>query len=149
MEVILLEKMRNLGKLGQTVKVKPGYARNYLIPQGKAVYATSSNLAKFEQRRAEFEKAANDRLKQSEVKLEQLNALPQIVIAVKAGEEGKLFGSIGTRDIAHAVTKAGVEIEKRDVRLDEGAIRSLGEYEIMIDLESDVSAMIKLKIVAE
>jgi len=148
-EVILLEKMRNLGKLGQTVKVKPGYARNYLIPQGKAVYATSSNLAKFEQRRAEFEKAANDRLKQSEVKLEQLNALPQIVIAVKAGEEGKLFGSIGTRDIAHAVTKAGVEIEKRDVRLDEGAIRSLGEYEIMIDLESDVSAMIKLKIVAE
>lgn len=149
MEVILLEKMRNLGALGQTVKVKPGYARNYLIPQGKAVYATAVNLAKFEQRRAELEKLAAERMKQSQVKQQQLAALPQIVIIAKAGEEGKLFGSIGTRDIADAICKAGVEVEKRDVCLAEGTIRQAGEYEITLDLDGDVTATIKLKIAAE
>jgi large subunit ribosomal protein L9 len=148
-EVILLEKMRNLGALGQTVKVKPGYARNYLIPQGKAVYATVVNLAKFEQRRAELEKQAAERLTHAQAKQQQLAALPQIVIIAKAGEEGKLFGSIGTRDIADAICKAGVEIEKRDVRLAEGVLRLAGEYDITIDLEGDVTATIKLKITSE
>ena len=149
MEVILLEKMRNLGTLGEKVRVKPGFARNYLIPQGKAVYATSANLAKFEQRRAELEKLAAGRLHQAQGRLEQLSKLPVIKIAAKVGEEGKLFGSIGTRDIAEALTKAGVPVEKREVSLPEGALRLIGDYEIVIDLESDVTATIKLSIIPE
>lgn len=149
MEVILLEKMRNLGVLGEKVKVKPGYARNFLIPTGKAVYATKDNLAKFEQRRAELEKLAANKLQQATERQQTLSALPMITIKAKAGEEGKLFGSIGTRDIANAICNAGVEVEKSEVRLSEGALRMLGEYEIIIELESDVTAPVKIKIAPE
>lgn len=149
MQVILLEKMRNLGALGDTVKVKPGYARNFLIPQGKAVYATKENIVKFEQRRAGLEKAAAEKLNQAVSRQQSLLALPVVTITAKAGEEGKLFGSIGTRDIAEAITHAGVAVEKREVQLSEGALRLLGEYEITIELESDVTAVVKLNIVGE
>lgn len=149
MEVILLEKMRNLGALGEKVHVKSGYARNFLIPQGKAVYATKVNLAKFEQRRAELEKVAAEKLNDATARQQSLAALPVITIAAKAGDEGKLFGSIGTRDIVEAITKAGVEVEKREVNLSEGALRLLGEYEIVIELESDVTATVKINVVPE
>jgi len=148
-EVILLEKMRNLGALGTKVKVKSGYARNFLIPQGKAVYATKDNLAKFEQRRAELEKSAAEKLQQAQTRQQQINALPVITMTAKAGDEGKLFGSIGTRDIAEEIKKAGVAVEKREVRLPEGALRSTGEFEVAIDLESDLTAIVKINIVAE
>lgn len=149
MDVILLEKMRNLGALGDKVKVKPGFARNYLIPQGKAVYATKDNVAKFELRRAELEKLAAEKYQQAQSRQQAINALPVITIMAKSGDEGKLFGSIGTRDIAAAIEKAGVEVEKREVRLSEGALRMLGEYDIAIELESDIIANIKLNIVPE
>ncbi len=149
MEVILLEKMRNLGALGDKVKVKPGFARNFLIPQGKAVYATKENLAKFEQRRAELEKLAAERNQQATARQQAINALSVITIAAKAGEEGKLFGSIGTRDIVEALHKSNVTIEKREIRLPEGAIRQLGEFEITVELESDVLATIKVNVIAE
>lgn len=149
MEVILLERMRNLGALGETVKVKSGYARNFLIPQGKAVYATKVNLAKFEQRRAELEKIAAEKLSVATAKQQKLAELPVITMSAKAGEEGKLFGSVGTRDIAEAITKAGVEVEKREVRMSEGAIRHVGEFDVVIELDSDVVATIKLNIVPE
>jgi large subunit ribosomal protein L9 len=148
-EVILLEKMRNLGALGDKVNVKPGFARNFLIPKGKAVYATKDNVAKFEQRRAEFEKLAAERNHEAIARQGAINALPQIVIAAKAGDEGKLFGSVGTRDIAEAITKAGAHVEKREVRLSEGALRLLGEYEITIELEGDVVATVKVNITPE
>jgi len=148
-EVILLEKMRNLGALGDKVKVKSGFARNFLIPQGKAVYATKDNLAKFEQRRAELEKLAAERQQKATARQQSLNALAVITLAAKAGEEGKLFGSIGTRDIAEAINKAGAVVEKREIRLPEGALRHVGEYEITVELEGDVVAMVKVNVVAE
>lgn len=149
MEVILLEKIRNLGALGDKVKVKSGFARNFLIPKGKACYATKENIAKFEVRRAELEKVAAERLQEAKVRQDKINALPAITMNVKAGEEGKLFGSIGTRDLALVLEKAGIEVEKREIRLPEGSIRMLGEYEIKIDLESDLTATIKLVVVGE
>jgi large subunit ribosomal protein L9 len=148
-EVILLEKMRNLGSLGEKVRVKPGFARNYLVPQGKAVYATPANLAKFEQRRAELEKLAAEKTQEAVQRQQVINALPMVTIITKAGDEGKLFGSIGTRDIADAISKLGANVEKREIRLSEGAIRSVGEYEITIDLEGDVTATVKVNVVAE
>jgi len=148
-EVILLGKMRNLGGLGDKVKVKSGFARNYLIPQGKAVYATKDNIAKFEVRRADLEKLAAEKLKQAEARQQAIHALPVITIAAKAGEEGKLFGSIGTRDIADAIIKAGVPVEKREIQLPEGVLRLVGEYEVVIDLESDVTAIVKVNISSE
>ena len=123
MQVILLEKIRNLGTLGEEVKVKSGYARNFLVPQGKAVYATKENIAKFEQRRAELEKRSAERLADATVRKEKLEALPPLTFTVKAGEEGKLFGSIGTRDIAELITKAGLPVEKREVLLSQGVLR--------------------------
>lgn len=149
MEVILLEKMRNLGALGDKVKVKPGFARNYLIPQGKAVYANKENIAKFEQRRSELEKLAAQKYEQALVRQQVINALTPITITAKAGEEGKLFGSIGTRDIAQALSLTGVAIEKREIRMPEGALRKVGEYEIIIDLEGDLTAAVKVNIVPE
>lgn len=149
MEVILLEKMRNLGALGEKVRVKSGFARNFLIPQGKAVYATKDNLAKFEQRRAELEKAAAEKHKDAIARQAKINAIGAVTISAKAGDEGKLFGSIGTRDIVEAIRKAGIEVEKREVRLAEGTLRNTGEYEVNIDLEGDVFAVIKLNVVAE
>ncbi len=149
MEVILLEKMRNLGGLGDKVKVKSGYARNYLIPQSKAVYATKENLAKVEQRRVVLEKLAAEKQEKAVARQQAIHALSVIKIAAKAGDEGKLFGSIGIRDIAEAINKAGVAVEKREVRLPEGALRLLGEYEITVELEGDISAVVKVNIVAE
>ena len=149
MEVILLEKITKLGELGDKVNVKPGYGRNFLIPQGKAVPATADAVAEFEARRAELEGAAAEAVAKAEVRAGRLAELGQIVITVVAGEEGKLFGSVGTRDIADAVTSAGVEMNKAEVRLPEGALREVGEYEIKVHLHTDVDAVVQLAIVAE
>lgn len=149
MEVILLEKIRNLGSLGDKVKVKSGYARNFLVPHGKAVFASKDNLAKFEQRRAELEKAAQEKSAKAVEKQQALNALQGVTIAAKVGDEGRLFGSIGTRDIADAITKAGVAVEKREVSLPQGSLRATGDYEIVIELEGDISATVKLSVTPE
>ena len=148
MEVILLEKVHKLGNLGDQVKVKPGYGRNYLIPSGKAVSATAENIAKFDARRAELEKQQQEALATASARAEKLNVV-SVTIARKAGAEGKLFGSVGTIDIADAVTAAGTELAKHEIRLPEGPIRSTGEFEIDIQLHADVSATIKVIVVAE
>ena len=149
MEVILLENIGNLGALGDKVDVKPGYGRNFLIPQGKAVPATGDNVAKFEARRAELETAAVETLAAAAARGDAMSALGSIDIAATAGEEGKLFGSVGTRDIAEALTAAGCEVDKAEVRLPEGVIRELGEFEIMIQLHAEVTASVAINIVAE
>lgn len=148
MEVILLEKTRNLGSLGDKVNVKSGYGRNFLIPQGKAVPATSANIEVFEQRRAELEAAAAESLKTAEERKAKISAL-SIVIASKAGDEGKLFGSIGTRDIADAITKAGETVEKKEVQMSFGTIRQTGEYDITLHVHSDIQFDIKVTVVAQ
>jgi large subunit ribosomal protein L9 len=148
-EVILLETVRNLGALGDKVKVKPGYARNGLIPQGKAVYANEANIAKFEKRRAELEKAAAERHAKALERQAALEKIGSITIVAKAGDEGKLFGSIGIRDITAALNAAGADIEKRQVNLSEGTLRMTGEYEVTIELESDVVAILKVNIVPQ
>lgn len=148
MQVILLEKTRNLGNLGEKVNVKPGYGRNFLIPQGKAVPATAANLAVFEKRRVELEAAAAESLKQAEERKARISQL-KIVIASKSGDEGKLFGSIGTRDIAEAVTKAGEKLEKKEVLMPEGALRHVGEYEISLQVHSEVQFTLPIVVVAE
>ncbi len=149
MEVILLENVGSLGSLGDKVTVKPGYGRNFLVPQGKAVPATADNVAKFEARRAELEAAAAASLEAAQKRAAALEALEQVQIGATAGDEGKLFGSVGTRDIADAVTAAGVEVDKAEVRLPEGVIREVGEYEIMVQLHGDVSANVAIAVVAE
>ena len=149
MEVILLENVGNLGALGDKVDVKPGYGRNFLIPQGKAVPATEENVAKFETRRAELEAAAAAAIEAAQKRAEAITALARVEIAATAGEEGKLFGSVGTRDIADALTGAGVEVDKSEIRLPEGAIRELGELEIMVQLHGDVSSTIAVAVVPE
>ena len=148
MEVILLEKVANLGSLGDKVKVKAGYGRNFLLPYGKAVAATEDNLKAFEERRAELEKAAADKLAAAQARAEKLEG-QSFTISSKAGEEGKLFGSIGVRDIADALIAAGTEVEKSEVRLPEGPLRVTGEYEIELQLHSDVTVTITLAVVAE
>ncbi len=148
MDVILLEKVANLGSLGDKVKVKAGYGRNFLLPYGKAVPATADNLKAFEERRAELEKAAAEKLAAAQSRGEALNGA-SVTISSKAGEEGKLFGSIGARDIADAATAAGTEVEKSEVRLPEGPLRVVGEYEIELQLHSDVTVSINLAVVAE
>lgn len=146
MEVILLEKIANLGGLGDKVAVSAGYARNFLLPFGKATPATASNLEAFEARRAELERIADEKKGEAEARAAKLVDLT-VTIAANAGEEGKLFGSIGTRDIADAVTAAGVEIEKSEVRLPEGPLRNVGEYDIAVHLHTDVEASVKLVVV--
>ncbi len=148
MEVILLDKVDNLGALGDKVRVRPGYARNYLIPSGKAKYATVQNIAEFEARRAELEKLAAERLAEAEARKAQLADLV-VTIAANAGTEGKLFGSVGPTEIASAITAAGVAVEKREVRMPEGAIRALGEFEVQIHLHSDLDATVKVCVVPE
>ncbi len=148
MEVILLEKTRNLGSLGDKVNVKSGYGRNFLIPQGKAVPATPENVEIFEQRRAELEAAAAESLKLAEERRARIASM-NVVIASKAGDEGKLFGSIGTRDIAEALTKAGEAVTKKEVLLPQGAIRQTGEYEITLQLHSDIQQVAKIVVVSE
>ncbi|MFT6431883.1 MAG: large subunit ribosomal protein L9 [Halopseudomonas sp.] len=146
MEVILLEKIANLGSLGDKVAVSAGYARNFLLPFGKATPATASNLEAFEARRAELERIADEKKGHAEARAAQLVELT-VTIAANAGEEGKLFGSIGTRDIADAVTAAGVALEKSEVRLPEGPLRNVGEYEVALQLHTDVEASVKLVVV--
>ena len=148
MNVILLEKVHNLGSLGKTVAVKAGYGRNYLIPKGMAVPATPENVAKFEARRAELEQVAADKLAAAESRRESLANIA-VTIAHKAGDEGKLFGSVGTIDIARAITEAGFEVEKREVRLPEGPIRQIGDYDIDVELHGDVVATVKVSVIAE
>ncbi|MGF1911201.1 50S ribosomal protein L9 [Vibrio kasasachensis] len=149
MQVILLDKIGNLGALGDAVNVKSGYARNFLIPQGKAVMATKANVEMFEVRRAELEAKVAEQLAAAEARAEQVNALEVVVLASKAGDEGKLFGSIGTRDIAEAITAAGVKVVKSEVRLPEGALRNTGEFAISVQLHSEVFATVNLQVVAE
>ena len=148
MDVILLEKNRNLGELGEKVSVKSGYGRNFLIPQGKAVPATKANLEEFEKRRAELEKKAAAELAIAQTRVDKLQEL-KVSIASKSGDEGKLFGSIGTADLAKAMTAAGVEVQKSEVRLPEGAIRNVGEYEIAVQVHSDLSATVQVSVIAE
>ncbi len=148
MEVILLEKVGKLGTIGDKVSVKAGFGRNFLVPQGKAVLATKNNIAEFEARRAELEMAANDKRVVAEARAAKLAEL-NISITAKAGDEGKLFGSVGTRDIADAISATGVEVNKAEVRLSSGALRETGEYEIDIHLHADVTQVVKLAIVPE
>ena len=148
MEVILIEKIDRLGGLGDLVNVKSGFARNYLLPTGKAKVATAENIAEVEARRAELEKAAADSLAAALAKRDKLSVL-EVSITSKSGTEGKLFGSVGNADISDAVTSAGVEVAKRDVRLPEGPIRQAGEYEITLHLHADVDAMVKVTIIGE
>ncbi|TQV81449.1 50S ribosomal protein L9 [Aliikangiella coralliicola] len=148
MKVILLEKIRNLGELGDSVTVANGYGRNYLLPQGKAVPATQDNVEKFEARRAELEKKASDELSAAESRAAKFAELT-VTIEAYAGDEGKLFGSVGTRDIADAASAAGVALEKHEVRLPNGAIRVTGEYDINIHLHTDVDATLKVVIAAQ
>ncbi len=148
MEVILLEKIHNLGQLGEKVRVRPGYGRNYLIPQGKAVYATPENVEKFEAQRAELEKAQAEALAQAQERAEKLNQVA-VTVSRKSAGEGKLFGSVGTIDIAEAVKEAGVELAKHEVLLPEGPFRNIGTYAVDIQLHGDVQAKITLTIEAE
>jgi large subunit ribosomal protein L9 len=148
MEVILLEKIENLGVMGDKVNVKPGYGRNYLIPKGKAAPATEANIAAFEARRADLEKAAAETLAAAEARRDRLVDM-NITITAKAGDEGKLFGSIGTADIADAINATGVMVERHEVRLPTGAFRQVGEYDVELHLHSDVNTTIKLTIAAE
>ena len=148
MEVILLEKIANLGNLGDKVIIKSGYGRNYLVPQGKAVPATATKIAEFEARRAGLEKAAAEKLSAAQKLGNELNKL-QIVITQKAGDEGRLFGSVGTHNIAEAITLGGIAIEKHQIRLPNGAIRHIGEYPIDINLHSDVIVTLTIKVAAE
>jgi large subunit ribosomal protein L9 len=148
MEVILLEKVANLGDLGDRVNVRPGYGRNYLIPQGKAVVATAEKLAEFEKRRADLEKKVGEQLTAAQARAEAIGQL-SITISRKAGDEGRLFGSVSAKDIADAASEAGVEVLKQEVRLPSGPIRQTGDYEIAVHLHGDVKAILALKVVAE
>jgi len=148
MEVILLQKIENLGALGDKVTVKSGYGRNYLVPTGRAVSATKDNLEAFEARRAELEKEAAEALTAAEARKAKVEEL-SVSISRKAGDEGRLFGSVGTADIAEAATAAGVEVVKREIRLPEGPFHHTGEFEVTVHLHTDVDAILKLAVVAE
>lgn len=148
MNVILLEKISNLGDLGDEVSVKPGFARNFLLPQGKAVTADEENRTVFEGRRAELEAVANEKLAEANLRAEKLID-KELTISVKSGEEGKLYGSVGTQNIADALSEDGVQIERSEIRMPEGVIRVLGEYEIAVQLHTDVSVQIKVNVIPE
>ena len=148
MEVILLQKIANLGNIGDRVKVKPGFGRNYLLPGGKATLATPENVAKFESRRAELEAQAATELTSAQQRAAALEGFT-LTITAKAGSEGKLFGSIGTADIAEACAKAGHAIERAEVRLPGGPIRTVGEHQISLHLHSDIDVPVPLTVVAE
>ena len=149
MQVILLDKIAHLGKVGDQVNVKSGFARNYLIPQGKAVMATKANIEHFEARRAELEEKAAQALAAAVDRAARLEALGSVTIASKAGDEGRLFGSLGTRDIADAITAKGVEVAKSEVRLPNGLIRTLGEHEVTFQFHGEVFSHLNVVIVAE
>ncbi len=149
MEVILLEKVANLGNLGDKVSVKPGYGRNFLVPSKKAVPANKENIEMFEARRAELEKAAAEALATAQARAEKLVEIAQVVIKTNAGDEGKLFGSVGVADVAAAITEAGEEVVKREVSMPDGPIHMVGEYELEIHLHSDVVQSITVVVEAE
>lgn len=149
MQVILLERMGRLGGLGDTVSVRPGYARNYLIPQGKAVRATAENTAIFESRRAELEKHAAEALQAAQARADAVRDLGIVTIAGKAADEGRLYGSIGTLEITDAITKAGVTLHKSEIRLPNGALRTIGEHDISLQLHSDITVHVKINVVPE
>ncbi len=148
MQIILLQRIVNLGKLGETVDVKPGYGRNFLIPLGKALPATKLNIEKFEARRAELEA---EEAKEVSVAQERADALTDVnvIMRAKSGDEGKLFGSIGTRDIAEALTNSGLEVDRAEIKLPEGTLRQVGEYSVDIQLHHDVTATILVTILSE
>jgi large subunit ribosomal protein L9 len=148
MEVILLEKVGKLGALGDRVTVKGGYARNFLLPQGRAVLANEANVAEFEARRAELEKSAQEQLDAANTRAEALNG-KTVAITAKAGDEGKLFGSIGTRDIAEAAEANGLTLDKSEVRLPEGSLRNTGEHEVQCQVHAEVFATITVAITGE
>ncbi|MGL5814367.1 MULTISPECIES: 50S ribosomal protein L9 [Aeromonas] len=147
MQVILLDKIAKLGGLGDQVSVKAGYARNYLIPQGKAVMATKANIETFDARRAELEAKLAAGKAAAEERAAKLGELAAVVIASKSGDEGKLFGSIGTRDVAEAITAAGVAVAKSEVRMG-NVLRNTGEYEVVVQLHADVKATVQIQVVA-
>ena len=148
MEVILLDNIGKLGGLGDKVTVKPGYGRNYLVPYGLAVPATKDNIEAFEAQRAELEAQAAERKAEAEVRAEQLNDI-ELSLVSKAGDEGKLFGSIGPRDLADAISSAGIDVAKSEVRMPTGPIRQTGEYDIAIHLHAEVDAVVRVVVVAE
>ena len=148
MQIILLEKVANLGNLGDLVNVKAGYARNYLVPQGKATVATEENTARFEERRAELEKASADKLLASQARGKELEG-QSVEIAERASEEGKLFGSVGVQEVADAFTAKGLEISKAEVQLPEGPLKDLGEHQVAIILHPEVSVDVVVNVIAE
>lgn len=148
MEVILLEKVNNLGVLGEQVTVKPGYGRNFLIPSGKAALATPENVEKFEARRAELEQAQADALSAAQTQAEKIGGLA-LTLQRKTSSGGKMFGSVGASDIVDAAAAAGVELSRQAIRLPDGPFKQVGEYEVEVHLRADVEAMIKLAIVSE
>lgn len=149
MQVILLDKVAHLGTVGDTVNVKSGFARNYLIPQGKAVMATAANIAHFEARRAELEAKAAEALAAAQARAAAIANLGTVTITSKAGDDGRLFGSVGARDIAEAVSAAGVAVTKSEVRLGEGALRTTGEHEVKLHLHAEVNAVVTINVVSE
>ena len=148
MDVILLEKVANLGNLGDRVAVRSGYARNFLLPKGKATLATPANVAKFEARRAELEKVARDQLSDAEGRKAKFEGF-KLTITAKAGSEGKLFGSIGTSDIAEAATAAGQKLSRSEVRMPNGPLRAVGEHTVVVHLHTDINIELPVSIVAE
>jgi len=148
MELILLQKVKNLGNLGDKVKVKPGYGRNFLVPHGKATAATAQNIAEFEQRRAEYEAKANQQLAGAEARRAQF-ADASVTIKANASPEGKLFGSVGPRDIAEAFTAAGTTLDKSEVIMGEGPLRHTGEFDVQVHLHADVHVTVKVVVVGE
>ena len=148
MQLILLQKVVNLGNLGDKVTVKPGYGRNFLVPQGKAVPATATNLAEFEARRAEYEAKAKASLDGAEGRKARLEGAT-VTISANASTEGKLYGSVGPRDIAEALTKAGMPVEKSEVVMGEGPLRHIGEFDVLVHLHADVETPVKVVVVPE
>ncbi len=148
MELILLQKVTNLGNLGDKVTVKPGYGRNYLVPQGKAVPATPANIAEFEARRAEYEAKAKALLDEALARKEKLEGV-SVTVKANASTEGKLYGSVGPRDIAEAFTAAGLPLEKSEVVMGQGPIRHVGEYEVTVHLHADVETTVKVVVEPE
>ena len=148
MQIILLQRIVNLGKLGETVDVKPGYGRNFLIPHGKALPATKLNIEKFEARRAELEAEEAAEVATAQTRADALTDV-NVIMRAKSGDEGKLFGSIGTRDIAEALTNSGLEVDRAEIKLPEGTLRQIGEYNVDIQLHHDVTATILVTILSE
>lgn len=148
MEVILLDRIENLGDLGDRVEVRPGYARNYLFPKGKAKFATAENIAEFEARRADLEKAATEARAAAEARRQQIEGLT-LTLTAKTGSEGRLFGSIGPGDIVEAARASGIELQRREVIMPTGTLRQTGDYELHVHLYTNINSTIQVSVVAE